>query len=94
MPTTTNTPFTATFTFSEPVTGFELADIAIVNGTATAFDGGGAIYTALITPTTDGPVTIDVAADVAKVASGNNNIATAQRSVSTTMRQPELEFKL
>ena len=38
------------------------------------------IYTALITPTADGVVTVDVAADAATDAAGNGNAAAAQVS--------------
>ena len=62
----TNSTFTTTFTFSEAVTGFVLGDITLGNATASNFTAtSSTVYTALITPTTDGNVTIDVAADVA-----------------------------
>ncbi|MDW7696059.1 Ig-like domain-containing protein, partial [Flammeovirgaceae bacterium SG7u.132] len=58
-----NGTFTATFTFSESVTGFGVGDIVVGNGTASNFTANSASeYTALITPATDGTVTIDVAA--------------------------------
>ena len=63
VPSTTSTAFTATFTFSEAVTGFVLSDIALGNATASNFVSANAsVYTALITPTADGTVTVDVAA--------------------------------
>ena len=37
VPTATNTAFTATFVFSEDVTGFTLDDILVVNGVASNF---------------------------------------------------------
>ena len=45
--------FTATFTFSEDVTGFELGDISVANGAASNLSGSGAVYTATITPEAD-----------------------------------------
>ena len=39
VPPTSGAPFTATFTFSEPVYGFAAGDIAAGNGTASAFTG-------------------------------------------------------
>ena len=39
VPETSTAPFTATITFTEPVTGFVLADIALANATAAAFTG-------------------------------------------------------
>ena len=82
VPETSTAPFTATITFTEPVTGFVLADIALANATAAAFTGadGDRAFTALITPTADGAVTVDVAADVARDAAGNGNTAAAQVS--------------
>ena len=86
VPETSTAPFTATITFTEPVTGFVLADIALANATAAAFTGadGDRAFTALITPTADGAVTVDVAADVARDAAGNGNAAAAQASFTYT----------
>ena len=58
--------FTATFTFTEAVTGFVVGDITLGNATASSFMvTSTTVYTALITPTANGAVTVDVAADVA-----------------------------
>ncbi|SIT93566.1 gliding motility-associated C-terminal domain-containing protein [Pontibacter indicus] len=68
-------PFVMTFTFSKAVTGFELQDIAVTNGAASAFTQVSAqVYTALVTPQADGEVGIAVAADVARDAAGNGNL--------------------
>ncbi len=74
--------FTATFTFSEDVTGFELADITVGNGTASDFAGSDDVYTATITPTEHGDVTLDVAAAVAIDGAGNDNAAADQVTVN------------
>ena len=89
-PAAANAPFTATFTFSEPVTGFTLADITVGNGTASDLTGGdgATTYTATITPAAEGAVTLDVAADVAADAAGNGNVATEQVSVTHDMTRP------
>ena len=42
--------FDVTITFSTSVTGFVQSDISVTNGSATAFSGSGANYTATITP--------------------------------------------
>src|SRR5690606_21568313 len=64
------------------VTGFEIGDISVGNGTASEFTSTSAsVYTALITPTTDGTVTIDVAADLAQDGGGMNNTAATQFSI-------------
>ena len=83
VPSTTSAAFTATFTFSEAVTGFVLSDIALVNATSSNFTvTNAAVYTALITPTEEGTVTVNVAASVAEDLAGNDN--TAATEVSST----------
>ena len=87
-PTSTNGPYTTTFTFTEPVNGFALTDIVVGNGTANApFTGsdGDAVFTALITPISQGAttaVTIDVAAGVAQDLAGNNNTVAPQATTN------------
>jgi hypothetical protein len=68
-------PITLNIRFSENVTGFELEDIAVGNGTAGNFSGSGRVYSADITPTTDGAVTVDIADGVATDSAGNANTA-------------------
>ena len=60
-------PFTVNIVFSEGVTGFELADISVTNGTARNFSGADASYTVQVTPREDfhGSVTVTVPAGVA-----------------------------
>ena len=86
VPTTSNAAFTATFTFSEDVTGFVAGDITVGNGTASAFTATTAdrVYTASITPTANGEVTVDVAADAATDGAGNGNPAATQASSTYT----------
>ena len=72
VPTVINWPFTATFEFNEVVTGFEVSVIMVENGTLSAFDAGGApVYSALITPTSQGDVTVTVAAEAVTDRAGN-----------------------
>jgi hypothetical protein len=66
-------PIPITITFSESVTDFLIGDITVTNGTASGFAGSGTTYTANITPTAAGVVTISVAANVATDAAGNGN---------------------
>ncbi len=77
---TVNAAFTAIFTFGSAVTGFTLSDIVVGNGSATvlATTDGGITYTATITPTAVGSVTVNVAAGVAYDATtyANNTAAT------------------
>ncbi len=87
----TSGAFTATFTFTEAVTGFAVGDIAVGNGTASAFNATStSVYTATITPASDGAVTLDVAANVAQDAAGNDNTAATQLSVTNDETAPTL----
>ncbi|WP_416866762.1 MAG: Ig-like domain-containing protein [Imperialibacter sp.] len=87
----TNGAFTATFTFSEDVTGFDVTDISVGNGTATSFASTSAsVYTAVITPSADGTVTVDVAANVAQDAASNGNSAASQFTIEADLTSPTL----
>ena len=64
VPSASNAPFTATFTFSEAVTGFAAGDITLGNAAASSFTvTSTTVYTALVTPTAAGAVTVDVPAN-------------------------------
>ncbi len=65
--------FLVNIIFSEAVTGFEQGDITVTNGAATDFSGSGRSYTAEITPSAAGEVTVRVNADQAEDAAGNGN---------------------
>lgn len=82
-PQVTNTSFTATFEFSEIVTGFEEADINVDNGSVSDFTTvNDSVYTALITPTSNGNVIIEVNAGVAHDGTLNANEAAEQINVT------------
>ena len=73
--TLANGPFDLTITFSEPVNGFEASELGVTNGAASGFAAmtAGAfsrIYTARITPTAQGAVTMRIEADAADDAAG------------------------
>ncbi|MFC4599835.1 immunoglobulin-like domain-containing protein [Cohnella hongkongensis] len=71
-----NGAFEVTATFSEGVTGFSVEDIEVINGTAGSWNAANSwTYTFVVTPTTDGPVTIEISAGVAEDAAGNENTA-------------------
>ena len=71
-----NTPVTASFTFSEAVTGFTLADITTTNAAVSSLQTTDNItYTTLITPVADGQVTVQVPAGAALNIAGNSNAA-------------------
>jgi hypothetical protein len=66
-------PFTVTFT--EAVSGFQLSDIQVTNGTAQNLSGSGSSYTFEVDPASDGPIVIDIPAGA---ATGNlSNVPTS-----------------
>ena len=75
-----NSPVPVTATFSEPVSGFTLDDISVVNGMASGFSGsdGDAVYAFDVTPTSLGEVTVDIPAGVATDGEGASNAAAPQ----------------
>ena len=93
-PTSTNGAFTATFEFSEDVSGFAIGDITVGNGSASNFatvDGN--TYTALITPASEGNLTIDVANAVATDAAGNDNTAATQTVTVFDTTAPSVQIQ-
>ena len=85
VPATSTGPFTAVIGFSKPVSGFTVADITATNATLSGFAADSTagttpdtVWTVLVTPTADGAVTLDIAADVATDTAGNGNLAAPQ----------------
>ena len=74
-------PFSIAIAFSEPVTGFELEDLVVGNGSASELQGNNAIYTVTITPEASGTVTVDIAAGAAQDSAGNPSAAADQFSI-------------
>ena len=74
-------PFSIAVAFSEPVTGFELDDLVVRNGSASELQGNNATYTATITPAASGTVTVDIAAGAAQDDAGNPSAAADQFSI-------------
>jgi hypothetical protein len=80
-PDPTNTsPIAVTVTFSEPVTGFDAADLAIGNGAASNFAGADALYTFDLAASGQGLVTVDIAVSACADLAGNPNNAVPQFS--------------
>ena len=80
--------FTLTVTFSEPVTGFDRADLSVTGGSATSLSGTGSTYTAAILPAGNGSLTVSVPADAAVDAAGHGNTASAAYTVSADLSGP------
>ncbi|HIK64904.1 MAG TPA: autotransporter outer membrane beta-barrel domain-containing protein [Henriciella marina] len=92
--TETTGAFTATFTFTEDVTGFELADIVLGNAAASDFAAtSGSVYTARITPSAPGTVSVSVAAAAGKDAAGNDSLE-ASVSLAAVSEIPEVVIDL
>ena len=82
-------PFSIMIAFSEPVTGFDLADLVVGNGGASALQGTGSSYSAMITPAASGTVTVDIAAGAAEDDAGNPSVAADQFSIVADLTQVE-----
>ena len=83
-----NRPFTITVTFPEPVTNFTLNDLVIAGGDASEFTKTGAVYTALITPTDSGTLTIDIPLGAALDANGYDSEAADTFSIEVDITPP------
>ena len=84
--------FDATITFSETVSGFVGSDVSL-SGSAARITGWRAnsddtVYTATITPTASGTVTVGVAANVATDAANNSNTAATSQTVTIDVDKP------
>jgi len=76
-----SSPIPVAISFSIAVTGFELGDISITNGTGSDFSGSDKNYTLNVTPTSDGNVTVSIPANAAV----NNSIGnTASNELTIT----------
>ncbi|MGC4055835.1 MAG: Ig-like domain-containing protein [Paludibaculum sp.] len=80
---------TATFTFSTSVTGFTTSDITVTNATKGAFSGSGSTYTLVLTPTTEGPITISVP-DAAATDMAANPTLGANATITYDVTAPDL----
>ena len=83
---------TYTFTFSEAVTGFTVADITVANGAKGTFTAvSSTVYTLVVTPDAgfEGNVSVSVAAAMATDSAGNNNTAAVPSVQAVDMRAPE-----
>ena len=73
--TTNDNNLELTFSISENTSNFTSSDVTVSNGTLSSFAGSGNTYTAILTPTAAGQVTVTVPAGVFTDAVSNNNLA-------------------
>jgi len=77
--TTEDSTLTMTFTSNEATTDFAVGDITVTNATLSSFSAtSSTVYTATLTPTKEGEVTINVAASAFTDAASNNNTAATE----------------
>ena len=89
----TNDPtLSLTFTSSESTTSFAVGDIVVSNGSLSSFSGSGTTYTATLTPTADGPVTVNVPAASYIDNAGNDNLAADEFNWTSDQTPPTVEF--
>jgi cyclophilin family peptidyl-prolyl cis-trans isomerase len=84
---TSDDPFTVDVDFGEAVTGFEVGDLVVSNGTATTVAPIGAAnsqFRVTVDPAADGAVTVDIAAGAAEDSAGNSSLAATQFSTTFT----------
>jgi methionine-rich copper-binding protein CopC len=84
-------PIPITITFNETVTGFALADI-LSNGTVGNLVNTtpGLVWTAQVTPSGNGTVTVDINSDIAQDAATNGNTAATQFSIDYDGTKPSV----
>ncbi|WP_395745181.1 Ig-like domain-containing protein [Prosthecobacter sp.] len=80
--TSVTAPFVVTATFSESVSGLLASEFAVTNGAVTTLSSAGAVWSATVTPTAAGNVTVSLPAGVAQDVAGNNNTASNLLTVS------------
>lgn len=85
---TNASPIPMTVTFSEPVVGFSLSDVTIINGNAADLNGSGSVYTFSVYPVTNGSVSATIPAAVVTDAAGNANSASSAVNVTFNSAAP------
>ena len=77
--TSEDSSLSMTFTSSETTSDFSIEDVTVANGVMSDFSAvSSSVYTAILTPATEGVVTIDVAAGTFTDSVSNNNYAATQ----------------
>ena len=83
--------FDVTATCSEAVSGFSAEDVAVSNGTVSAFSGSGADYTFTILPQSLGDISVSVPGGAFVDLIGNSNLASNTLTVTYTP-PPNIDF--
>ena len=93
-----NGVFNATITFTEAVLGFVQSDVSLTGSAASitswSANTANTVYTATITPTASGAVTIGVAANVATDAANNANTAATSQTVTVDVDKPGVSISV
>jgi len=76
--------FVVTATFTEDVTGLDVSDFDVTNGTATNLSGGPAVYTVTVTPVASGTVSVFLPSSVVLDGESNGNNASTILNVTYT----------
>lgn len=84
-------PFRVRLDSSQSVTGLDLSDFAVTNGSASGLTGGGTEYSVLITPAAGGIVTVQVPAGA---ASNSNAVLSKVSNTLQVTYQPWLDLTL
>ena len=88
---TNDATLTLNFTASEAGTGFESDDVTVTNASITNFTASSdTVYSALLTPTAEGDVTVAIDAGAFKDAANNSNIASTQFHWSYDITTPTI----
>ena len=88
---TNDATLTLNFTASEVGTGFESDDVTVTNASITNFTASSdTVYSALLTPTAEGDVTVAIDAGAFKDAANNSNIASTQFHWSYDITTPTI----
>lgn len=86
---TANSSFDVTVDFGEPVVGFSISDLALVNATASNLrDDGGGQFTVAIAAIEDGPVSLIVPSRAAQDSAGNDSLASSPLSLDVDTTSP------
>jgi len=88
---TNTTPIPISVDFGETVTGFVEGDVTVGNGAITPASFTGVdtdVFTFTVIPTTDGDVTVNIAANMAQDLAGNWNNAATQFSITFDTTSP------